>query len=63
MELEGYEDLDLIQEIAYTGYEEDDLDEILTKTSLTLEEREKLEWIYVLYYAEDFLVIAEEGEW
>lgn len=66
-EVEDMDDADLVDEVAYLGYEDDEIDGILydfiVVPRLNEKQREKLVWFYTLCSIEDYLVINEEEEY
>ena len=65
-EVEDMQDDFLVDEVAYLGYDDDEIDSILydfiTVPRLTETDRQKLIWFYVLCSIEDYLVMDESGE-
>ena len=65
-EVEDMQDDYLVDEVAYLGYDNEEIDSILydfiVVPRLTEKQREKLIWFYVLCTIEDYLVIDKNGE-
>ena len=65
-EVEDMDDADLVDEVAYLGYTDDEVDTILYDfvmvPRLTEKQRKKLIWFYTLCSIEDYLVMDDSGE-
>ena len=66
MEVEDMDDYSLVDEVECLYHQSDEIDHIIfkyiVKDELSIEDREKLIWFYVLCNIEDYLIIDEEGE-
>ena len=67
LEVEDMDDHDLVDEVAYLGYTDGVVDQILydfvLTTRLTPSQRDILINFYVIANIEDLLMVMEDGEW